>query len=169
MIPSPLVLTIFGLLIISAAFVLGGLSLAPWVPMRRRDIKRVLKLANLKAGQVFYELGCGDGRLIRKIPQNIEVVGLEINPLLWLYAKIRSPKKNIKLKNLYKEDLSRANVIFLFGIPDTLNNKLEEKLAKELKPGTKIISYAFLFKNWEPVTKDKPSEKEVSIYLYEII
>ncbi len=168
MIPSPLVLTIFGLLIISAAFVLGGLSLAPWVPLRKRDIKRVLRLANLKPGQVFYELGCGDGRLIRSIPDNITAIGLEINPLLYLYSKLRSRNKIIKLKNLYKEDLSTADVIFVFGMPEKIAKKLKAKLIKELKPGTKIISYAFEFKDWQPVTQDKPNKKEVSIYLYKI-
>lgn len=166
--PSIEILLIFGLLIFSAAFMLGGLSMAPWVPLRKRDINRVLKLADLKPGQTFYELGSGDGRMLRAIPDNIKAIGLEINPLLFLYSKLRSPKKIIKLKSLYQEDLSSADVVFVFGMPDKLAKKLKDKLTRELKPGTKVISYTFAFKDWQPIIQDKPNEKEVSIYLYEI-
>ena len=51
-------------LLLLLSFVYGGLRGAPWVPMRARDVERVMKLAEINAGQKIYDLGCGDGRVL---------------------------------------------------------------------------------------------------------
>jgi SAM-dependent methyltransferase len=162
------------LLICCFNLVFSVLSFAPWAPSRRRDLVRIFKLADLKPGQTFYDLGCGDGRLAVYAAKNFKVkaIGLEISFPLYLICRwrrffLRHYNIRFKFKNLYKENLSPADVIYLFGMPNSLNEKFSAKLKNELKPGAKIISYSFKLAGWTPKVVDKPREKDLPIYLYE--
>ena len=166
------------LILVTLPIAIAGLSIAPWLPTRKKDLKRANKLANLKKDEVFYELGCGDARVSSyvalKNPQS-KVIAFELALPLYFVAKVRSllfPRKNLKIKlgNIFKKDLSRANVIYVFAMKESLNNKLKKKFLKELKKGTKIISYAFSMNDWEKgkMKIDKPSEKDPGMYVYEI-
>jgi len=80
-------------------------------------------------------------------------VGVELAPFLFVLAKIRtlfSPQKNLslKLKDGLKEDLSQYDYIYTFSMPETLTNKLQEKLLREMKQSAKLISYSFPIKDW---------------------
>lgn len=150
-------------------------SLAPWMPTRKRDLERIFKLAKLKPGETFYELGCGNGRVVIYASEhhNIKAVGIEMAFFLYLVCKIRQVfigNKNLtfKCKSLFREDLSPADVIYVFGMEGSLKKRLRKKLEKELKPGARVISYSFPIAPWQPVIKDKPSEKDLAIYLYKI-
>lgn len=165
------------LFIIACGFsvIFSALSFAPWVPSRGRDLERIFKLADLKPGQTFYELGCGNGKVVIYAGNNYQVraVGLEIALPLYLICRLRqmvNKQANLKFKfkNLYKENLSPADAIYFFSIPYALTEKFCAKLKQELRPGTKIISYSFKLYNWEPKLVDKPSEKDLPVYLYEI-
>lgn len=149
------------------------LSFAPWVPSRKKDLIRIFKLADLKPGETFYDLGCGNGRLVVYAAENfpVKAIGLELAIPLYLICAIRKffrRNKNLhfKLKNLFSEYLSDADVVYIFGMPDKLKTKLKEKLEIELKPGARVITYAFPFTDWAPVKIDKPTENDISIYLY---
>ena len=157
------------------SLIFSVLSFAPWVPSRSRDLKRIFKLADLKPGQVFYDLGCGNGKMVIYAANNFKVkaIGLEISLPFYLICKLRqalNKPSNIefKFKNLYKENLAVADVIYFFGMPHVLNEKFCLKLKQELKPGTKIISYSFKLYDWRPKIIDKPSEKDLPVYLYEV-
>ncbi|MDO8667545.1 MAG: class I SAM-dependent methyltransferase [bacterium] len=170
-----------GLLILLTIFVFGislifsALSFAPWVPCRSRDLARIFKLAGLKEGQVFYDLGCGDGKLVIYAANHYKAkaIGLEISLPFYLFCRLRKifnfkADINFKFKNLFKEDLSPADVVYFFGMPETINKKLCAKLKRELKPGAKIISYTFSLVGWTPKIIDKPTPNDLSIYLYEV-
>ena len=163
------------ILICGFSLIFSVLSFAPWVPSRGRDLKRIFKLADLKPGQIFYDLGCGNGRVVIYAANNFKVksIGLEISLPLYLICKLRQALNKqgdieIKLKNLHKENLASADVVYFFGMPQVLNEKFCSKLKQELKPGTKVISYSFKLYNLEPKIIDKPSEKDLPVYLYEI-
>ena len=163
------------ILIFGFSMIYSVLSFAPFVPSRSRDLARIFKLADLKPGQIFYDLGCGDGKVVIYAANNYKAraVGLEILLPLYLVCKLRqvlNKRSNIefKLKNLYKENLASADVVYFFGIPRVLNENFFLKLKRELRPGAKIISYSFKLHNWEPKVIDKPSEKDLPVYLYEI-
>jgi SAM-dependent methyltransferase len=150
-------------------------SFAPWVPSRTRDLPRILKLANLKPNEIFYDLGCGNGRVVAYISKNskAKAIGIEFSWPLYLFSKIRqliSPRKNLIIRwgNLFKADLADADVIYVFGMPDKLKDKLALKIQKETHPGTRIISYTFEIKGWEPLVIDRVqgSDKDLPIYLY---
>ncbi|MDP2708449.1 MAG: class I SAM-dependent methyltransferase [bacterium] len=176
-----LIIYILGLILLlitltaAASIIFSVLSFAPWVPSRARDLKRIFKLAGLKPGQIFYDLGCGNGRVAVYAADNCEAkaIGLEICLPLYLVCKLREifrRGKNIKfkLKNLYKENLAGADVVYFFGMPHRLNAGFKRKLAAELKPGAKVISYSFKFDDWKPAAIDKPSDNDLPIYLYVI-
>ena len=165
----------FLLLVFISGFslIFSVVSFAPWVPSRSRDMARIFKLADLKPGQIFYDLGCGNGRVVVYAANNFEVkaIGLEISLALYLICKIRqftNRKSDIefKFKNLHKQNLEDADVVYFFGIPKVLNEKFCSKLKKELKPGAKIISYSFKLHDWVPAAVDKPGNKDLPIYLY---
>ena len=151
------------------------LSFAPWVPVRGRDLKRIFSLAELGPGKIFYDLGCGDGKTVFYAAKNFKAkaIGIEFSLPFYLFCRVKNLFYNpglarFKYKNLYHENLAEADVVYLFGMPHTVNNKFRKKLETEMKPGTKIISYAFAFPDWPPKTVDKPTEKDLPIYLYEI-
>ena len=164
-----LVLLIFIFLVIFTV-ALAGLSFAPWVPTWKKDIERAMDLVELTPEQTFYDLGCGDGRVVFKFVKKYKCkgIGVEMAVPVYAIAKIRSffyKNTKIILGNLFTTDLSEADVIFLFGMPDKLGDKLIEKFKKELKPGTQVISYVFPLKKMEPVKIDK-QEKRSALYLY---
>lgn len=170
--------TIFVILILTLALFTAftARSFAPWVPCRSRDLKRIAKLADFRRGDIFYDLGCGTGKTVFYMAKhyNVQAIGLEISlPLLLLclvkkYLFYQKEKIIFKWKNLFNENLAKADIIYFFGIPKTVNDKLKEKIKKEATPGTKIISYAFKINELHPEKVSKPAENDLSIYLYKI-
>lgn len=168
---ASLILAVLILFLVSAA--LAGLSFAPWVPCRDRDLDRIFRIADLQPGEKFYDLGCGDGKIVFYAAKHFEAeaVGIDVSIPMFLVCRIRQlflrqPRASFRFKNFFRIDLSDADVVYFFGMPDTIKNKLKEKLEKELKPGARVVSYAFSVSGWEPALIDKPSEKDISIFLY---
>ena len=129
----------------------------PYVPTPERVVDTMLKLANLGPGDVLYDLGSGDGRIVITAARKFSVrgVGIDINP-----ERIREANDNAKnagvmdkvtfrQNDLFQEDLHEATVVTLYLLP-SVNLKLRPKLLKELKPGTRIISHDFDMGDWKP-------------------
>lgn len=162
------------MLLILIPFALAGMSLAPWVPTRKKDYIRALSLIDFKAWDNFYEIWCWDWRVTFYAWKNypINAKWIEICFPLYLYAKIKnffSKNKNISFENadIFKYNLSKANIIYLYWMPDK-NPKLINKFKKELKKWTKIISYTFEIKGLNPIIINKPTDDNLPIYIYEI-
>lgn len=68
-------------------------------------------------------------------------------------AKLRG-KAFVHWKNFWKENVSQFDVVIVYGI-SYMMKKLETKLQKELKSGSRVVSNYFIFSNWEPVQKEK--------------
>ncbi len=66
-------------------------SFAPWVPCRSKDLKRIFNLADLKPKEVFYDLGCGNGKTVIYANKNFQAksIGIELALPLFLICKIR--------------------------------------------------------------------------------
>jgi protein-L-isoaspartate O-methyltransferase len=139
---------------------------AVYLPTHKRTVGKMIELAEVKSGDVAVDLGSGDGRLVIALAKaGAEAHGYEINPLLVFLArkKIRKAglqnKAFIHLKNFWKEDFSRFNIITIFGISFAME-PLEKKFKKELKTGTRIISNVYTFPNWQY------EKKEDTAFLY---
>ncbi len=144
---------------------------APTLSSVGPHIKKALKEAGVKNKTIFYELGTGTGKVsVEALEMGAEITGYELSPLFYLISFIRLKiiKKPFKLKfkNFLKEDISDAEIIYFFLMPKSIE-KIKNKLVTELKPNTKIISYAFPIKEWVPIQKIE-YRKKPTIYIYEI-
>ncbi len=144
------------------------LSGAPWVPTPMARVKKMLELADIKPGETVYDIGCGDGRMVITASKEFGAkgVGVELSPLLYFAARIRNflTRGNAKflLRDLRYHSLADADVVMFYLMPETLK-KLTPKFAKELKPGARLISYAFSVGDWVPVhIEPKNAEKNLS-------
>src|SRR5262245_32566174 len=128
-----------------------------FVPTPHEVVDDMLRLANVKKGDVLYDLGSGDGRIPVTAAKKfgIRAVGIDIDP-----ERIHEANENAKnagvthLVKFRNEDLFQANfreatVVTLYLLPD-LNVKLRPKLWSELKPGTRIVSHQFDMADWKP-------------------
>jgi ribosomal protein L11 methylase PrmA len=142
---------------------------APWVPTSMKTVHKMLLLAELKPGEILYDLGCGDGRILVTAARRYQAraVGIELDPLRYLWCQflisILGLRDRIKVLNadLFKVDLSEADVVTCYLLPDT-NKKLEDKLLRELKPGTRVISNTFLF----PKVLQAKKEGNARLYIF---
>jgi ribosomal protein L11 methylase PrmA len=142
---------------------------APWWRTNKKTARAICKLANITSKDVVYDLGCGDAEvLIQSAILGASGVGIEIDLLRVLIAKLRVSRNNlqnkiiIKRNNFFKEDISSASVIIVYLVPVTLN-KLLPKFKKELKKGTRIVSFRYEMKM--PLKKENRKNK---LYLYTI-
>jgi tRNA A58 N-methylase Trm61 len=148
---------------------------APFVPTEPGIVKRMLNMADLKKEDTLYDLGSGDGRVVVSAGlRGAKAVGIEIDPIKVLYSrffiKLLRLDNNAKIirGNFFEKNLSEADVVILFLLHDT-NQKLKEKFKKELKKGTRIVSYSFTLEDWKP-EKTYLNRDSVwgSIYLYKV-
>ena len=148
----------------------AAVSGAPWVPTWKRDITRIINLGQPQKGEVFYELGCGTAGTVISVAEKsgAKGIGVELSFLQFLIAYIRAKLSrsnvSIKWKKLFKINLADADIIYLFLMPEAYE-KLRAKLERELKPGTRVISYVWPIKGWDVVNVDKKSGKQ-ALYLY---
>jgi SAM-dependent methyltransferase len=162
-------------IVILFGFGLPGLSLAPWVPVRKSDLPRILDIGKLQPDESFYDLGCGNGRVVFYVSRKTEgrIYGVELSFFLYLICLIRNlfTEKKVKLmfNDLYRVDLGEADVVFVFSQSrEKISGKLLDKLKREMKKGARVVSYVFPFASWEPLLVSRPSEKDLPIYLYKI-
>lgn len=150
----------FGLIMCFGLVLIFG---APYVPIHSKQALEAIELADLKPGEKFYELGCGDGKiLILASRTGADVTGIELNPIMFLISSLRTAKiRNVKVRygNFWSLDLSDADCVYVFLL-DKFMAKLDQKLSRQLKPGSRLVSYVFKIKD-----KKISSEKQ-GLYLY---
>ena len=128
-----------------------------YVPTPHEVVDDMLRLANVRKGDVLYDLGSGDGRIAIAAAKKygIKAIGIDIDP-----DRIREANENAKKagvghlvqfrqEDLFKADFREATVITLYLLPD-LNVKLRPRLWEDLKPGTRIVSHQFDMGTWKP-------------------
>lgn len=152
------------------------ITCVPFVPTARKARKRMVELAELKPGEIVYDLGCGDGCLLIEAmkKERVQARGYEISPMVYLLAKLRvlcsgARGITIRLNDFFGISLRDADVIFCYLMPCTIE-RLAKKLERECKEGCRVIANSFQFKTWTPITV-LPRDKEKgqpSLYRYEI-
>lgn len=150
------------------AFIFG----APLVPSKKPTALRMIELLKIKPGEIVYDLGSGDGRLlILAAKQGAIAVGIEINPYAVLWSRFMawragvSSQVSVKWGNYWWVDLSKADKISVYLLPNFMK-KLSGKLQKEVKKGTLIASNAFSIPELKLIKQEEIGKERV--YLYKI-
>lgn len=152
----------------------GGSSLAPWVPTRDELLPYIMNLAKIKSGDIFYDLGCGDGRIVVEAAlRGAKGVCVEVNKELISRAEEKAKKLGVFDKIVFINDdffnvvLSDATVIYMYLLT-SVNKMLKPKLSREIKIGTRVVTLDFEIPGWKPVHVVRVSlgYREATLYLY---
>jgi len=109
-------------------------------------MKEMLALADIRSGEHVYDLGCGDGRLVRAAAAcGAQAVGIEFSLptflLAWFLSR-KHPNARIRFGNFWRFDYRDANVVFCFLLTDTMK-EFERVIWPALPPGCRVVSHAF--------------------------
>jgi len=131
-------------------------------------VEVVIDFANIKKNDVFYDLGSGDGRiLIEAAKKGIEVVGIERNRFLnWLARRKTKNFKNVKIiqGDVFKQKINDASIIVAY-LSQKITERLQKKVKKEVKKGTRIILIDHEFLNWKSVKIKKVGLVSIRLYI----
>jgi hypothetical protein len=159
-----------------------SVNAGPYVPSPQSVVSDMLKLADVGPQDFVVDLGSGDGRIVRTAALifGARGFGVEIKDALVRQANADARREGIgervKFVNadLFKTDISRATVLTMYLLPDTVN-LLRDKLLAELRPGTRVLSHDYPISGWIPekyVQMDLEDKVKISgvtttlIYLY---
>ncbi len=143
----------------------------PWVPTQDQRIRKALLLANVQPGELVFDLGAGDGRVLITAVREFKAhaVGIEISPIHCLIALARirmsnvSDRASIRCGNFYKFDFSSADVVFIYATSRHAN-RLIPLLEKQLKNGARVVTISSSLDAWQPERIDR----EDLVFLYRI-
>jgi len=144
-----------------------------YVPTPRSIVRRMLLLAQLRRGELLFDLGAGDGRILIEAARSFgaHCVGVEIDPerIARLKDRLRSTgvEANVIEGDLMQLDLSKADVVTMY-LSDSINSRLAPKLARELKAGARIVSLDYLLPEWrherEVIVKNAAMTRKIYLY-----
>lgn len=133
----------------------------PYVPTPKIIIREIFEIAKLTPKDVFYDLGCGDGRLIIEAGKmNVRSVGIEASKELYTIA-VNNVKKagledivKVVYANFFTYPIHEATVVYMYLLR-SVNERLKPKLERELKVGARVITLDFPIPGWTPVFSRK--------------
>jgi hypothetical protein len=136
----------------------GGDKLAPYYPTPAAIVERMLQLGGLKAGEKMFDLGSGDGRIVIMAAQRFhaDATGVELDKDLSTQSLAKIQKlgldKTAHIINgdLLKQNYSSADLVTVYLLPESIDNKVQPLLDKQLRKGARVVAHDFEFKNWTP-------------------
>jgi len=149
----------------------------PFVPTPPEVVDEMLRLAGVKAGDVLYDLGCGDGRIVIAAAKRygVKAIGIDIDPVrigesnenaaaAGLAGKVRFIQQD-----LFAADFKDATVVTMYLLT-SVNLRLRPKLLADLKPGTRLVSHSFEMGDWAPdkttvVTTSFDDQRDVHFWI----
>jgi cyclopropane fatty-acyl-phospholipid synthase-like methyltransferase len=148
------------LLMAVAAPAQRGLKLdVPYVPTPQPVVEAMLKLADVHAGDVVYDLGCGDGRIVLTAVKQFRAkrgLGIDLDPDRVAQSQENAKKAGMADKVEFRQgdvlkldSVAEATVVALYLSPN-VNRQLEPMLRKTLKPGSRVVSHDFKIGDWPP-------------------
>ena len=127
------------------------------MPTPPEVVAAMVKLAGVRSGDVVYDLGCGDGRIVIAAVKvrGVRGVCVDIDP-----ERIHESRQNAQIEgvadrirfvigDLFEVPIEGATVVMIYLLPD-VNLRLRPRLLGELRPGTRIVSHQFAMGDWTP-------------------
>jgi predicted O-methyltransferase YrrM len=153
--------------------------IAPFVPSPVQVIQFMLKLADLKAGEVLFDLGAGDGRTVIMAAKTFgaRAVGVELREdlakkaLSTIHDSGLADRVTIVNGDMFSVNLTSADVVFLY-LTTSANEKIRPKLETDLKKGVRVVSHDYEIVGWKPIKVENFCENPKlgypshTIYLY---
>jgi SAM-dependent methyltransferase len=135
-----------------------------YVPTPHEIVDRMLDVANVRIGDVVYDLGCGDGRMVIAAAKKYGTrgVGVDLDPARIREARANAQREGVeglvtfKVEDMFQTDIREATVVLLYLLPE-LNRRLKPKLFAELRPGARVVSH-----DWD-MGRDWPPDKYVKL------
>lgn len=147
-------------------------KIVPFVPSPQDVVEKMVDLAGVKSGDVVYDLGSGDGRIvIAAAKRGARAIGFEIDGDLVRQSQENIQKAGvqdlaeIRQQDILTVDLAPASVVTMYLLPD-VNLKLKPNILKQLKPGSRVVSHSFDMGDWRPDKRETVDGR--TIYLWVI-
>jgi len=172
---SALVAVDSGLPILSPSIARGqdleSKKIVPFVPTPQEVVDKMIELAGVKKGDVVYDLGSGDGRIvITAAKKGAKAVGFDVDGDLVKESRANIQKAGvqdsaeIKHQDILTVDLSPASVITMYLLPD-VNLKLRPNILSQMKPGSRIVSHAFDMGDWKPEKTERVNGRTIYLWI----
>jgi SAM-dependent methyltransferase len=128
-----------------------------WVGTDLKVVEAMLDAAQVGPGDVVYDLGCGDGRIVIMAASRhgARGVGVDLDPERIVEARRNAERAGVTDRvtfleqDLFTTDIRAATVVALYLSPE-VNLRLRDKLLRELRPGTRVVSHQFDMGDWRP-------------------
>ena len=153
-------------------------KIVPYVPTPQEVVERMLELAQVKKGDVLYDLGSGDGRIVVTAAKKygVRAIGFEIDP-----ERIKESTENIKKagvghlveirqQDIRNVDLSPASVLTMYLLPE-VNLMIRPNVWKQMKPGSRVVSHDFDMGDWKPLRTENMKDSsnwDHTLYLWHV-
>jgi SAM-dependent methyltransferase len=152
--------------------------IAPFVPTPQEVVDRMLELAQVSHGDLLYDLGSGDGRIVITAAKRYgaQAVGFEIDPALVTHSQRNIKEAGVEaLAEIREQDirtvnLSPASVVTMYLYPGA-NLRLRAAIMRQLKPGSRVVSHDFSMGDWKPYRVERMTDSAGlvrTIYLWRI-
>ncbi|HTS30625.1 MAG TPA: methyltransferase domain-containing protein [Bryobacteraceae bacterium] len=155
-----------------------GDKLAPYYPTPATIVEKMLQIGGLKAGEKMFDLGSGDGRIVIMAAQKFhaDATGVELDRDLCTQSLLKIRKLGLEKSahiingDLLRQNYSSADLVTVYLLPDSIDNKVQPLLDRELKKGARVVAHDFEFKNWTPEKieniADDGEGRSHTLYLY---
>jgi SAM-dependent methyltransferase len=147
-------------------------KIVPFVPTPQEVVDKMVELAGVKKGDVVYDLGSGDGRIvITAAKKGARSVGFDVDGDLVKQSRENIRKAGvqelaeIREQDILTVDLSGASVVTMYLLPD-VNLKLKPHILSQMKPGSRVVSHAFDMGDWKPDKTERVDGR--TIYLWTV-
>ena len=147
-------------------------KIVPFVPTPQEVVDKMIDLAGVKKGDVVYDLGSGDGRIvITAAKKGARAVGFDVDGDLVKESRENIRKAGvqefaeIRQQDILTVDLSGASVVTMYLLPD-VNLKLRPHILSQMKPGSRVVSHAFDMGDWKPDKTERVDGR--TIYLWTV-
>jgi cyclopropane fatty-acyl-phospholipid synthase-like methyltransferase len=146
-------------------------KIVPFVPSPQEVVDKMIELAGVKKGDVVYDMGSGDGRIvIAAAKKGARAVGFEIDGDLVKESRENIRKAGvqnlaeIRQQDILTVDFSPASVVTMYLLPD-VNLKLKPNLLKQLKPGSRVVSHSFDMGDWKPDKVERVDGRTINFWI----